>query len=260
MSSFISPYQFIDVTGRVNGGERADLDYDAIKGRRESFVRHDLWHKDGNSGRLICRLTLETPTFVGNEQIKPEDFQAKTAKQVQSLRLDGRIALPATSLRGMIAATAEALSQSALRILDNIDYGVRQDAGEGTNVELGQITPGSEPGNMKIRPFDCCHIRTADAQVFWASGKSRACYADLFPVRGKTRPLWSAAQRRLGPERRQDRSPHHPRPIVDPGIHQRGCALGDSQVRNFRLSRQRRRSPTLGNPSERDRRLRAVVR
>jgi hypothetical protein len=179
MSDFISPYQFIDVTGRVNGGERADLDYDDIKKGRTPFTRHDLWHKDSHSGRLICRLTLETPTFVGNEQFKPEDPHTKAAKQVEPLRLDNKIALPATSLRGMIAATAEALSQSALRILDNIDYGVRQDAGEGTNVKLGQITPGSEPGDMKIRPFDCCHIRTADAEAFWESSRSRTCYADL---------------------------------------------------------------------------------
>ena len=132
MSGFYPPYQFIPVTGTIDGDRDAHrFDYaDIAAGAcdRAPTVRHDLWHKDGLSGRLICAAHLDTPTLVGGVH-KPQ--VGNRPVQVPQYEWRGKPALPANSLRGMISSVAEALSQSALRVLSRKRWGYLVDADSG---------------------------------------------------------------------------------------------------------------------------------
>lgn len=127
---FHSPYQFLPVTGRLNGADPADdrpvpiTDYDTLAGGDDLAIpaRHDRWQADCLSGRLICRLDTVSPVLVGAEQ---EREYGRLGKVIRPYLRDGRPALPASSLRGMVGSLAEALSQSALRILSDTRYAVR---------------------------------------------------------------------------------------------------------------------------------------
>jgi len=121
VSEFHHPYNFIPVTGKINGESTAKTPYADIKdGKRH--VRHDLWQAGTHSGRLIARIRLETPTIVGGQH-EPSD--GKKPARIKHYQRDNNIAIPANSLRGMIGSVAETLSQSTLRILDDKDYSVR---------------------------------------------------------------------------------------------------------------------------------------
>ncbi len=67
-------------------------------------------------GRIICKLTSETPFFIGaqdaDNQVEGESILKDPYK------LNGELAIPATSLRGMISSLSEAASNSAMRVLD----------------------------------------------------------------------------------------------------------------------------------------------
>ncbi|HHJ20681.1 MAG TPA: TIGR03986 family CRISPR-associated RAMP protein [Gammaproteobacteria bacterium] len=69
-------------------------------------------------GRITCKLTAETPLFVGSGDAENQltDSEAKLKEHYQ---LNNKLAIPATSLRGLISSLAEAASNSALRVLDN---------------------------------------------------------------------------------------------------------------------------------------------
>ena len=198
MSDFVSPYQFVPVTGQTNGQTRRDVDFAVIREGKHPFIRHDLWHRDGHSGRIVCRLHLETPTFVGNDQSSGNQSSddetgntgengQRTATSVNHFQIDKRPAFPATSLRGMVGSILEALSQSALRVLDNIDYSVRQDASAGNGMRLGCITSDSKSGEIKIRKYNYLHVRTSVANtVFSTLPHPPVCYADFQQCRSKS--------------------------------------------------------------------------
>lgn len=69
MTEFYNPYQFIPVTGKVNGNDTPLQNFQDIKQGKTS-IRHDLWDAKRKSGRIVCSLTLETPTVVGNQHVK----------------------------------------------------------------------------------------------------------------------------------------------------------------------------------------------
>lgn len=126
MSSFYNPYQFIPVTGLIDGEPRqGHADYaDISKGIAPDHpgARHDAWHPNCLSGRIVCGLYLETPLVVGADQA-PDDRGGSTAVHQYTWR--GVEAIPASSLKGMVSSIAEALSQSALRVLDDGEITLR---------------------------------------------------------------------------------------------------------------------------------------
>lgn len=84
------------------------------------------------SGRLVCRLTTRTPLFIGAGEAPVQPAArpgAPQAKLLQPYTLNGRIALPATSLRGLLGSLHESMTASALRVMHPTTYSVRQQTG-----------------------------------------------------------------------------------------------------------------------------------
>lgn len=154
MPDFYNPYHFVPATGRV--AESATEDLGAIrKGNSTHPARHDRWVSGTYSGRVICRLTLERPTLVGGKQ-EPEDrVQTKTVTPYMRSVVDADgeqqtwPAIPGSSLRGLISAVAETLSQSTLRVLTETSYSVRVKPGNGLSA-LGYLVESKAAG----RRFD----------------------------------------------------------------------------------------------------------
>jgi hypothetical protein len=124
--AFHHPYNFIPVTGKLNGQTISKPKYDQVKEGRTA-ARHDLWLKDCYSGRVVCRLHLDTPTVVGAKQ-EEDDHPSKL---VTPYRRNDQLAIPGNSLRGMIGSIAETLSQSSLRVLEDRLYSIREPVGKG---------------------------------------------------------------------------------------------------------------------------------
>ena len=138
---FLSPYQFIPVTRRIGKndadagatGEARPAYQRVAEGR--SHIRHDRWQSRTGadeplfSGRLLCRVITATPTLVGAGQ-KPGESDTEP-DTIENYRVREQLAIPGSSLRGMTAAVAEAISGSALRVLDDRDLSVRKTMYEG---------------------------------------------------------------------------------------------------------------------------------
>ena len=126
--SFYFPYNFYPVTGEIKKGETSHkprylFDYDnktddTGKPTTAQLARHDVWQKDTYSGHINLTFTTYTPTLVGNTHKKDRPRDDNSPSAVTPYYWRGKLALPANSLRGMIASIAETLSQSTLRVLE----------------------------------------------------------------------------------------------------------------------------------------------
>ncbi|CRI67872.1 putative Cold-shock DNA-binding protein family [Thiocapsa sp. KS1] len=157
---FHNTYHFVPATGRVPRNGQTSLvdteDFAAIAGGTSAHpARHDRWVPATHSGRLICRLDLERPTLVGGTQLPPADRNPQGPKRVEPYEatwLDAQgqhhtwTGIPGSSVRGMVSAVAEALSQSSLRILEDRVYSVRVNVREEKALSaLGQLVRLSQP-------------------------------------------------------------------------------------------------------------------
>lgn len=116
--AFHNPYVFIPF-GNPGGDSRLPWSkYDELANSRHSHARYA---PEAFNGRLICRLTTRTPIFIGAGDRENTD----DPKQKKNFTMYNRIALPATSLRGMLSGLHEAITRSALRVMDNRAYSVR---------------------------------------------------------------------------------------------------------------------------------------
>ncbi|WP_058558233.1 RAMP superfamily CRISPR-associated protein [Thiohalocapsa sp. ML1] len=147
--TFYNPYQFLPVTGRVNGAPTPSTPFEQIRAAAPDAapIRHDRWLPGAWTGRLLVRLTTKTPTIVGNTQHKPN--QNESARVTPYLR-NARPAFPGNSLRGMLGAVAEGLSQSALRVLEDRHYSVRKPM-EGALSAIGRIVV--DEGGLRLEPL-----------------------------------------------------------------------------------------------------------
>ncbi len=147
MPEFLNPYQFIPTTGKINN---RNTPVTAYKELASTHIRHDYWEKDSFSGRMVCEIELLTPTVIGNHQSTGTETEAGTVTPYQ----DGQ-AIPANSLRGMVSSVAEALSQSALRVLNQSAYSVRKEVGTGLSA-IGQLKKVKQPNGEEsylLRPL-----------------------------------------------------------------------------------------------------------
>lgn len=161
---FYNPYHFVPADGVEKQEPVADLG----PGRWPAEKRHDRYGKDLLHGRLTCRLRLQTPLVVGAAHTSPENEQNEKKEtdrhaderesesndytKVEPYRLNGRIAIPATSLKGMLSSVVEAASRSAMRVLaDTKPITWRQPAMSGLSA-LGRLERDHD-GNLKLRPL-----------------------------------------------------------------------------------------------------------
>src|SRR5216684_989241 len=122
--SFLNPYHFVPCTGR---NHKDDMEVEKLwpsdpeASPQSGNVTHAHYAASALSGRILCRLTTETPIFIGDQRSKNEH-----PTPVSGFMLDSKPAIPASSLRGLISSVAEAASNSALRVLDSTPYSVRR--------------------------------------------------------------------------------------------------------------------------------------
>lgn len=147
--TFYNPYQFLPVTGRVNDQPTPATPFEQIRAAHPDAdpIRHDRWLPGAWTGRLLVRLTTKTPTIVGNAQHKPNP---NDPAQVTPYLRNGRPAFPGNSLRGMLGAVAEGLSQSALRVLEDRHYSVRKPMGEALSA-IGHIVADAD--GLRLEPL-----------------------------------------------------------------------------------------------------------
>lgn len=153
MAEFHAPYHFIPTTGKVGAGDTATTPWDALTVDTAGAVRHDHWPVGLKHGRVVCKLTLKTPTVVGGRQTR----SAGAATVVEPYCIEGQPALPASSLRGMVGAVAEAISQSALRVLDDNEMSVRKEMSKAI-AAIGLMVKADD-ASFQIIPFSTEPIR-----------------------------------------------------------------------------------------------------
>lgn len=112
MSPFHNPYHFVPVKKRDESTTANDHEVDAAKDGQWGHHGHDRYAEESYSGRLHCRLTTETPIFIGGEQIAESE-----PKQVRHFEIEGEPAIPGSSLRGLLSSIAESANNSSLRVL-----------------------------------------------------------------------------------------------------------------------------------------------
>jgi len=112
VSDFYLPYHFVPVAK----GRKGDLAVSELKAGNAGNVRHDRYETGTYSGTIECVVEAASPVFIGDEKVKGEEV-------VPGYKLNGAPALPASSLRGLVASMAEAASNSALRVLSRTVLG-----------------------------------------------------------------------------------------------------------------------------------------
>ena len=105
MGDFYLPFHFVPV---AKGGRRGDLSADEFRKGRVENARHDQYLEKTKSGTVMCTVEAAGPVFIGHQ---------RDGEEVKPYKLDGRPALPASSLRGLIGALSEAASNSSPRVL-----------------------------------------------------------------------------------------------------------------------------------------------
>jgi CRISPR-associated protein (TIGR03986 family) len=153
MKKYRNPYHFVPVKP---GPRSTDLSVKDFGARKLDHRSHDRYVSGTYSGRIICRLTTESPIFVGAHREEPMKERAAT---VEPFTLDGQPAIPASSLRGLISSLAEAASNSALRVLEDRSYSFRRQMGESLSA-IGMIVAGDRAGELKLRPLTLPTLRT----------------------------------------------------------------------------------------------------
>jgi CRISPR-associated protein (TIGR03986 family) len=145
--AFFNPYHFVP---SKPGERKTDVSRKDFEAKTIARLGHDRDADGTLSGRILCRLKTVTPVVIGGKQepmpgnyTEVEPFRVPTAASAQE---HDEIAIPATTLRGLLSSVAEAASNSALRVLEDESYSYRCAMDQSLQA-IGEIV-----GN-KIRPL-----------------------------------------------------------------------------------------------------------
>lgn len=106
---------FADTGPKLEGAER-----------RGHAYSHATYH--GLSGRIICSLMTESPVFVGAGRTAGTSGQAAVVESASCPSPHHRVPMiPGSSLRGMISSLAEAVTNSAMRVVEDRSLSYRKD-------------------------------------------------------------------------------------------------------------------------------------
>ncbi|QMV16211.1 TIGR03986 family type III CRISPR-associated RAMP protein [Vibrio spartinae] len=127
---FYNPYHFIPFAGTAKENPTTDKAYQEIANGEGEHITHDRWEKNTLSGAIYVALTNKSDLIVGGDRQGDEQnryvefYRSHPAGRLDTPR---QLGIPGNSLRGMIASTAEIISDSAMRVLGDEYYSVRQD-------------------------------------------------------------------------------------------------------------------------------------
>lgn len=142
---FHNPYHFAPVQKQDRS---SDLSVEAFRAGGGDEITHDRYLSKLKSGRMVCRLTTESPMVIGAARHAGTEPPA----HVDPFELDpGVPAIPASSLRGLISSIVEAASNSALRVLEDRKYSYRQRADRDALSAIGMIIKKEE--KLWLRPL-----------------------------------------------------------------------------------------------------------
>jgi len=169
---FHNPYHFVPVKERDRS---QDLTREQLKGGDVGNVTHALFGSGTHSGRLVCRITAEDAIVVGAERTPASD---EAAAVVTPFERDGRPAIPASSLRGLISSVAEAASNSALRVLEDRAYSYRKKMSKSLSA-IGMVVERTDDTGVhhELRPLT---LPTIEIQRGVAT--LPLAYQGLFPI------------------------------------------------------------------------------
>ena len=172
MTKFHNPYHFVPVWQRAPGDHdlsteaflKATVGDPATGDADPAALRHAGHHHFASTagdgpvyhGRILCRLENEDPFFIGGRRVA-EGTEQRPADWVPYELADGRPAIPASSLRGLCSAIAEAASGSALRVLQEGPYSRRAfaDAADPLRAlgEVVRMDPKDGMPRLGVRPL-----------------------------------------------------------------------------------------------------------
>ncbi|MBI1763954.1 MAG: TIGR03986 family CRISPR-associated RAMP protein [Acidobacteria bacterium] len=149
MTHYHNPYHFVPVVDEARPDDLSVADFEDLKVNQ---VRHDKYVDRTFSGRIICRLTTESPIFIGANR---KEASEQTPADVSPFLLDQKPAIPASSLRGLISSLAEAASNSAMRVLADTAYSYRKwSQGRIRKIELDSLFKFFAEIDPEVLPFD----------------------------------------------------------------------------------------------------------
>lgn len=156
-----APYNFVPLSGWVFQPDWADQ------------VSHDLPFSDGLCGSLDIEITAETPILVGDKQIKAEE---DSAGEVHFFKVNGKQAIPGTTLKGMIRNVLEIASFGKMQFVDDRRLSIRDISGRqviGNNYAIGKPKAGflrlRKDSTLEIIPCDFVHISHRDLEAYLKS-------------------------------------------------------------------------------------------
>ncbi len=126
-------------------------------GRDRITEGHAAYAPGTHSGRITCRITLETPTVIGAKRHSGKGKGRPSL--VEPFLFAGRPAIPASSLKGVLSSIAECVSRAPYRVLTDMSLTVawnegatrfRHSAGDGQpTTQMGTtydyVTPDARP-------------------------------------------------------------------------------------------------------------------
>lgn len=121
--AFHNPYHFVPVKAVSKDGITKNSDTKKFDFSSHPHVTHDRYAKDTFSGRVLCKLTVDTPFVVGDNH----DTEVEPTI-IHQYEFDGKPAIPASTLRGLISSIVESSSNSSLRVLEDEFYSYRKKA------------------------------------------------------------------------------------------------------------------------------------
>ncbi len=153
---FHNPYHFIPYS-KDNSKEHW-LDIEKFKHRQLDHKTHSRY-LSGNDifhGRLVCRLTTESPIFIGGVDDTDDADEKKSSENsirtCPPFEIDGERAIPPSTLRGLISSIAEAASNSSLRVMEDCLFSRRKAMNEALGA-VGLLKKDKKDGKLKLLPL-----------------------------------------------------------------------------------------------------------
>lgn len=145
-SGFLNPYHFIPLSKPDTATWTSSEQLKEERG-------HDRYH--GLSGRITCQLTTKTPMFIGARR---KEGDTEEPASLDGYKFQGKRAIPATSLRGMISSLFESVSGSGFRVLDPSFYSMRKSNKKALSA-MGRIVLNDDKTGYMLQP---CTLPTLD--------------------------------------------------------------------------------------------------